>query len=300
MFQLPTCFESRGAPAPQCGRSTFCRGTRTDTLVVLLFGFLIGLVCFVWMHQCVPKQDGLATYSVRPQGSSQVSSLCADQIEWMLAFYSWFCIVFSVARAAEQFCFLFVRLLRMLVFYWQCFCRSLCEVNGAFHVQGVQESVIGVGVMDEFCFSLLRLLRMLGFVQKKCVTYFAVASSMPVNSYFDLNWVDQKSIFNFVMIARAEEKYYKSLQIHDSISILRVSVDMCALVCCRVGAKRVKSMTRTKKQYYKVMQAKRQRVVGDIANGILVRHVLCCFNLFCFVNYGSKCIACGRSPFWFS
>ena len=61
-----------------------------------------------------------------------------------------------------------------------------------------------------------------------------------------------------------------------------VSVDMCALVCCRVGAKRVKSMTRTKKQYYKVMQAKRQRVVGDIANGILVRHVRCCFNLmFC-------------------
>ena len=59
-----------------------------------------------------------------------------------------------------------------------------------------------------------------------------------------------------------------------------VSIDMCALICCRVGAKRVKSMTRTKKQYYKVMQAKRQRVVGDIANGILVRHVLCCFNLF--------------------
>jgi len=29
-----------------------------------------------------------------------------------------------------------------------------------------------------------------------------------------------------------------------------------------------------------VMQAKRQRVVGDIANGILVLHVLCCFNLF--------------------
>ena len=59
-----------------------------------------------------------------------------------------------------------------------------------------------------------------------------------------------------------------------------VSVDMCALVCCRVGAKRVKSMTRTKKQYYKVMQAKRQREVSDIANGILIRHVLCCFNLF--------------------
>ena len=91
------------------------------------------------------------------------------------------------------------------------------------------------------------------------------------------------------MIARAEEKYYKSLQIHDSISILRVSVDMCALVCCRVGAKRVKSMTRTKKQYYKVMQAKRQRVVGDIANGILVRHVICCFNLFSFVNSGIQC-----------
>ena len=59
-----------------------------------------------------------------------------------------------------------------------------------------------------------------------------------------------------------------------------VSVDMCALVCCRVGAKRVKSMTCSKKQYYKVMQAKRQREVSDIVNGILIRHVLCCFNLF--------------------
>jgi hypothetical protein len=60
-----------------------------------------------------------------------------------------------------------------------------------------------------------------------------------------------------------------------------VSVDMCALICCRVGAKRVKSMTRSKKQYYKVMQAKRQREVSDIANGILIRHVLCCLKLFC-------------------
>ena len=108
MFQLPTCCESRGAPAPQCGRSSFCRGMRTERLAVMLLGFLIGLVCFVWMHQCVPKQDGLATYSVRPQASSQVFSLCADQIEWMLAFYYWCCILFSVARAAEQFCFFFI------------------------------------------------------------------------------------------------------------------------------------------------------------------------------------------------
>ena len=47
-------------------------------------------------------------------------------------------------------------------------------------------------------------------------------------------------------------------------------------------------MTRSKKQYYKVMQAKRQREVSDIANGILIRHVLCCFNLF-FVISGTKC-----------
>ena len=57
----------------------------------ILSGFLIGLVCLVWMHQRVPKQDGLA------------------------------------------------------------------------------------------------------IVQKKFVTYFAVASSMLANSCFDVNWVDQKS-----------------------------------------------------------------------------------------------------------
>ena len=101
--------------------------------------------------------------------------------------------------------------------------------------------------------------------------------------------VDENCIFNLIMIARVEDKYYKSLQIHDFICILLVSVDMYALVCCRVWAKRVKSMIRKKKQYYNVMQAKRQKIIGDIANGFLERHTLFCFNLFSFVNFGTKC-----------
>ena len=92
--------------------------------------------------------------------------------------------------------------------------------------------------------------------------------------------VDTKCIFNLIMIARVEDKYYKSLHIHVFIYILCVSVDIYALVCCRVWAKRVKSMIRKKKQYYNVMQAKRQKILGDIANDFLERHTLICFNLF--------------------
>ena len=58
---------------------------------------------------------------------------------------------------------------------------------------------------------------------------------------------------------------------------------------CRVGSKRVKSLTRTKRQYYKAMQAKRMQVAADVANGILVCHVLCCFNLFDAAYVGHQC-----------
>ena len=54
----------------------------------------------------------------------------------------------------------------------------------------------------------------------------------------------------------------------------------CALDSRRVGTKRAKCMTRTTRTYYKRLQATRQKSIHDIADGILVIHILCCFDLF--------------------
>ena len=157
--------------------------------------------------------------------------------------------------------FLFLRLLRMLVFDWQCFCRSSCEVNGALHVQGMQESVISDCVMDEFCFSLLRLPRKLGL---KCWT------------------------------RRLEVPKIFEVEKHLDYTDVEAAVRMYALECRRVGLKRVKCVSHSKRKLYKKMQAKRQRVGHDVADRILLFHRLCCFDLFSAhtVSWATHTVSC--------
>ena len=115
------------------------------------------------------------------------------------------------------------------------------------HVQGVQESVIGVCAMDEFCFSLLRFLRMLGL---KC-------------------WTRRLEVLKIFEVEK-----------HLDYTDVEAAVRMYALECRRVGLKRVKCVSHSKRKSYKSMQAKRQRVAHDVADRIVLFHILCCFDLF--------------------